>query len=236
MRRDRQKALKLRLEGKSYTEIKNILGIPKSTLSGWFTGLELSPKAKARIQKRVYSGTLKGLIKRNKNQTHLAVQRMRTIRKEAEAEINKLTVEDLKLIGSSLYWAEGYKRPIVRNGRELTHHSVALTNSDPKLVMIFLKFLREVCGVPNDKITADIRIYEHMNEKALFNFWQKTTNIPTKNFGKIYYGISKSSLGKRPFNRLPYGTISIRVNNTNLFHKIMGWINGLSNPKMYLQK
>lgn len=229
MRKDKNQALKLRLAGKSYNEITHLLNVPKGTLSGWFTNLELSQKAKERIQKRVYQGSLKGLIQRNKKQTHLAIQRMRRIRAETKREIEKITIGELKLIGITLYWAEGYKRLLIRNGRELTCHSVSLTNSDPKLIMIFLRFLREVCLVPDDKITADIRIYEHMNEQNLLNFWQKITKLSKDNFGKIYYGVSKSSLGKRPFNRLPYGTILIRVNNTNLFHKIMGWIEGLSN-------
>ncbi|MCX6713082.1 MAG: helix-turn-helix domain containing protein, partial [Candidatus Vogelbacteria bacterium] len=43
----KQKAVKLRLEGKSYSEIKNLLGISKSTLSGW---LEDYPLSKERIK------------------------------------------------------------------------------------------------------------------------------------------------------------------------------------------
>lgn len=228
MRKDKNQALKLRLEGRSYNEIGQVLGVPKSTLSVWFTGLELSLRARERIQKRVYNGSLKGLIKRNKNQTHLAVQRARNTRVQAEREVKKISQDELKLIGTALYWAEGYKRAIIRNGRELTCHSVSLVNSDPKLILIFLRFLREVCKVPDEKITADIRIYEHLNGEELLDFWYQLTGLPKENFGKIYYGISKSSQGKRPFNRLPYGTVAIRVNSTHLFHRIMGWIRGLS--------
>ena len=228
MQKNKSQAFKLRLQGRSYNEINQLLGISKSTLSSWFTGLELSQEAQKRIRQRVYHGTLKGLVKKNKNQTHLAIQRMRSIRAEAQRQVKLKTRNELLLIGVALYWAEGYKRLAVRNGRQLTHHPVALTNSDPKLVAIFLSFLREICLVPDEKIHADIRIYEHMNENELLKFWRQVTGIPQQNFGKTYYGISKSSLGKRPFNRLPYGTIAIRINNTDLFHKIMGWIEGLS--------
>lgn len=228
MRRDKVQALKLRLAGKSYTEISNILGVPKSTLSAWFFALELSAKARERLEKRVHAGSLRGLIKRNKNQTRLARERMLNIRKSAKTEIHKPTLENIKLIGVALYWAEGYKRSIIRNGKEVTYHSVALTNSDPGLIRLFLKFLREVCNVSNEKITAEIRMYEHMSKDEVLKFWQKTTGLPVQNFRKNYYGVSRSSQGKRPFNRLPHGTLMIRVNNTNLFHKIMGWIEGVS--------
>ena len=53
-----------------------------------------------------------------------------------------------------------------------------------------------------------------------------SVDVDKEKFGKSYYGVSKSSQGKKPFNILPYGTIQIRVNNTELFHRIMGWIDG----------
>lgn len=229
MRPDKTQALKMRLLGKSYNEINKSLGVPKATLSDWFTDLQLSDRARRRISARVYRGSVLGLIRRNKNQTRLALQRTRKIREEARHNIHRLTKYELLLAGATLYWAEGYKRPIIRRGHEVTDHPVSLTNSDPKLVLLFLRFLREICEIPDKDIHAEVRIYEHMNEHHVLNFWQKLLNLPLENFGKTYYGVSKSSLGKRPFTRLPYGTILIRVNRTALFHKIMGWIQGIAN-------
>ncbi|NCO25143.1 hypothetical protein COW77_01200 [Candidatus Wolfebacteria bacterium CG18_big_fil_WC_8_21_14_2_50_39_7] len=227
MRKDRNKALNLRLSGKSYNEITKILDVPKSTLSGWFSGLELSEKSRKKILERVRKKSLEGLLKRNKNQTALAIKRKIDIRSRASKEIDSISKKNLFFIGITLYWAEGYKRPIIKNGRELTYHSVSLTNSDPDLIKVYLRFLKEICSVPENKINADIRIFKHQNADNLLKYWEKTTGIKKEKFGKVYYGISKSSLGKRPFNRLQYGTIQIRVNDTKLFHRIMGWINGL---------
>ena len=228
MRLDKNQALKLRLQGKSYGEINAILGVPKATLSDWFTGLELSEKANERIQKRVYEKSIAGLIKRNRNQTHIAQQRARQTREVARKEVATLSKNDIFLLGVALYWAEGYKRPIVKDGKVKTNHPVSMTNSDPLLIKLFLRFLRETCRVPEEKISANVRIYEHQNEVYLLEFWSKTTGIPYNRFQKFYYGVSKSSLGKRPFNILPYGTIQVRVNNTVLYHQIMGWIDGLA--------
>lgn len=227
MRKDKEQAFKLRLAGKSYTEILQELGVPKSTLSDWFSRLELSASARMRIQERTRARSLAGLLKRNKRQTSLAIQRKDEIRARARNEVRSISRSELFFIGLALYWAEGHKRPIMKDGRELTHHSISLTNSDPELVKLFLRFLREICMVPEEKIRSDIRIYKHHNEANLLNFWEKTTQINKERFGKVYYGVSKSSLGKRPFNILPFGTIQIRVNDTKLFHRIMGWIEGL---------
>jgi len=227
MRTDKNQALKLRLAGRSYNEITKTLSVPKSTLSGWFTGLELSTKAQSRIRERVHSGSLAGLINRNKRQTHLAKQRTQNTRTVAQKEIGHLSSRDLLVLGVALYWAEGYKRPIIKNGKARTYHSVSLTNSDPYLVKVFLKFLRKTCAVAETKIIASVRIYQHQNEQHLLKFWSKITNIPQSQFKKFYYGISKSSQGKRPFNILPYGTIQISVYDSSLYHRIMGWIEGL---------
>ncbi len=224
MRKDKQAALKLRLSGKSYSEIQTILGVPKSTLSSWLSRVVISPELKASIDARAYPKSIAGLLRRNKNQTFLAQKRASEIQGRAGEEIIHLSSRDIFIFGIGLYWAEGYKRLRVVRGREVTHHPVSLTNADPILVKAFLKFLREICRVPEEKITANIRIYEHQNEETLKKFWIKQTGILPQNFRKTYYGISKSSLGKRPFNRLEYGVIQIVVADTKLFHRIIGYI------------
>ena len=227
MRKDKILAIKLRLQGKSYGEIQKSLGVSKSTLSEWLSNVVISEQARIRIEQRSRKKSVAGLIKRNKQQTINAQIRAKNIRKQAIAEMADLSKKDLLILGSALYWAEGYKKLKTRNGKEVTHHGVSLTNSDPFLVKIFLRFLREYCNVPEEKIKAGLRIFEHHNADEILKFWQKETKILFSNFGKIYRGISISSQRKRPFNRLPYGVIQINVNDTALFHKIMGYIEGI---------
>jgi hypothetical protein len=228
MRRDKENALQLRLKGKSYTEIQTMLGVPKGTLSGWFSNLALSDEAKARIKKRLREGSMRGLLQRNKLQSHVAAQHARAIRQDARRQIPQLDHQNVFLAGIALYWAEGYKLPITRNGKTRTFHPVSLTNADPQLVKMFMKFLREVCQVADEKIIISVRLYQHLNEEHTIQYWSRVTGLSRGNFRKSYYGISRSSLHKRPYTRLPYGTVQIRVNDTKLFHRIMGWIEGLA--------
>ncbi len=228
MRYEKEQAIKLRLQGRSYLEINRLLKIPKSTLSGWLKNLSISDEAKNKILKRGRAAAIEALLKRNKQQTQIAQQRAHQIRTEAHRQIGKINNKELFFTGIALYWAEGHKKPIIYKGQQKTYHPVRLSNADPKLVQIFLRFLRESCGVENEKISAGLRIFQHQNAERLLQFWHKTTKIPISKFHKFYYGISKSSLGKKPYNLLPYGTIQIIVNDTKLYHKIMGWIEGLS--------
>ena len=227
MRSDKFKAYKLRIKGRSYSEISKLLNVPKSTLSAWFSSLVLSDESQSRIKERVIEGSLKGLLRRNRIQTHYAELNAKEIRESARKEIVQINPEALFIAGISLYWAEGYKRPIVKNGRPRTYHPVRLMNSDPLLISLFLRFIRESCKIPEEKIKISLRFFEHQNEAYLLDFWQKSTKIPISRFDKSYKSVSISSQRKRPFNILPYGTVQISINSTNLYHRIMGWIEGL---------
>ncbi len=227
MRNDKFRAYKLRFAGRSYSEISNLLDIPKSTLSGWFSDLEIPQEAQDRIKKRVHDSSLKALLKRNANQTRLAETKAQSTRAGAIKEVGPLSKRDLFIAGIALYWAEGHKRPIFRDGKAKTYHPVSFTNSDPNLVNLFIKFLREICKVDDRSISIGLRIFDHQDPAYLMDFWQKIVRIPTSRFYKVLQGPSISSQRKRPFNALPYGTVQVRVNSTSLYHKIMGWIDGL---------
>lgn len=221
-------AMKLRLKGYSYNEIHNKLGIPKSTLSGWFAGVVLPEKAQDRIKKRIHQGTINGLVKRNKMQTHLAQQRAKSIRKVAKNEIKKLSKHDLFIIGITLYWGEGHKKPIYVKGIERTGHAINFTNTDPYMIKMFMRFVREILNIPDKGIRINMRLFSNNNESVAINYWSNVTGLTKQHFQKTTRVISKSSQGKRKYNQLPHGTIQVRINDTKCFHKIMGWIQGIA--------
>jgi len=95
----KQEALKLRLKGYSYGEIKCMLGIPKSTLATWFSGLILSEKTWNKILKKGREKSIKILIERNKRQTPIAIKKALKIRRKAQQEINRLSKHDLLILG-----------------------------------------------------------------------------------------------------------------------------------------
>ena len=226
---ERDKAFQLRILGYSYNEIRAKLGTPKSTLRTWFADIVLSDKANNRLKTRIREGSYKGLLKRSKMQTHLARQRAAKFREEGEKRISKLSSDDLLIIGTTLYWAEGYKRLQRRFGRELTAHAISFLNSDPEAIRIFVKFLTDILQVPAQKIRLCMRLYPHINETEAKRYWLKITDLSADCFRKSTFLVTGASKGKRPFNRLPYGTMQVYVNDTNKFHYLLGLINGLIN-------
>lgn len=225
---DKQKALRLRLQGKTYTDIqKELAPISKATLSLWLKDVVLSQEAKNVLSSRTKEKSLAGMSRWSKMQTVIARKNVKNIKNTAARDIKNISDRELIILAAALYWAEGYKRPRKNHGREIVSHDISLTNSDPKLAMAFLKCMTRICKIDISHVKANIRIFEHMNENTAVEYWSSQLGIPKGNFTKTYVGLSKSSMGKRPFNRLPHGIVQIRIDNTDLFYKIMGWIEGI---------
>jgi len=223
MRKDKASAIELRKQGFSYNEISAKLKIPKSTLSCWLSNIELSRKAKDRLSARVHEGSLAGLLKRNKNQTILAKQRADEIRRIAKIEALKLLSNKLFLTGTSLYWAEGYKK----GAHGSKWKAVDFANSDPDLIRIMMKFFRKICKVEDSKIKIQLIAHKNVDIKKAIQLWSNLTKIPKSQFIKTCCAVSIYSKSKRNKNSLTHGTVHIRINDVKLFFRIIGWIDGL---------
>lgn len=221
-------ATKMRLEGKSYGEIMKALDIPsKGTLSYWFHKLTLSDEAKERLEKNMQLARDRGIFAFNTKRTKdILIENKKTFQK-AKEEIQALSQSDLLLIGTALYWAEGINREALRG-----YQSVAFTNSDPKMVVVFMRYLREVLQVADEKIKPGIILYPNLDIETTKDFWGNIINLPKENFW-VTVAVSKASKRKKPSNYLPYGTIHLRVNSRQLFYRIQGYIGGLAEQLHY---
>lgn len=217
-----KRAKEMRLKGYSYNEIAGVLDVSKGTLSLWFRNLKLSKEARERLEKRYREGSLRGLIKKSKQQTEKAIELATTIRNGSQKEIKRLTRYEWCLIGAVFYWAEGYKR----SNRAAGHH-VKFANSDPSAIACMMRFFREICRVPEEKFRLAIHTHPGINIDEAYAHWSKVSGIPVSQFEKPYIAVSSASKKRRPFNRLPFGTAHVRINDTKLFHRIMGWIQGI---------
>jgi hypothetical protein len=123
------------------------------------------------------------------------------------------------MVGTALYWGEGTKRG--------DGHMVAFANSDPVIISCMMRFFRKHCGVPVEKFRIAVHAYHGMDVENIQRFWSKCTGIPLSQFHTPYLGVSRASRGRRSTMRLPYGTAHIRIADTALFQRLMGWIDAL---------
>lgn len=122
---------------------------------------------------------------------------------------------ELRSIGAMLYWGEGAK-----GGKISTCNSVDFANSDPKMIKVFLRFLREICGIDENRLRCYLYCFSDQNIKNLITFWSKVTSIPKKQFTKPYVQVS-SGKGTR---KMKYGLIHIRYNDKKLLIEIENMI------------
>ena len=114
-----------------------------------------------------------------------------------------------------VYWAEGAK--IKKKGKNST---VDLANSDPEIIKLFLRFLREICRVSEDKLRVFLYCYINQDIEKIKNFWAKITNISLNQFTKPYI---KDNFSFDKEEKMKYGLAHIRYNDKKLLLKIDFW-------------
>ena len=133
-----------------------------------------------------------------------------------------LAEKELKIAGTMLYWTEGGKA-----NPKSRLWTVDFANSNPKMIKLFLKFLREICGVDEKRLRIYLYCYADQNANVLRKYWRKLTNIPLAQFTKPY--IRKDFLPEKS-GKMKYGLVHIRYCDKKLLLQIQKWI------AEYLQK
>lgn len=220
---EKEQAVNLRRKGLSYREILAHIPVAKSTISLWLREVGLSKRQKQRLSQKRLAAALRG-AQRRKDQR---VQAVEAIQKEAVSEIGKITKRELWLLGVALYWAEGSKEKESRPGSGLR-----FTNSDSRMVQLFIRWLKECCGVIEDDITLEIFIHEsHKNSIGrVIKYWAKVTGFSPKVFSHVYFKRNKIKTNRKNIGNKYYGVLRVKVKKSSSLHrKIEGWVIGIYN-------
>ncbi|MCX6738810.1 MAG: hypothetical protein NT098_02010 [Candidatus Parcubacteria bacterium] len=209
MRKDKEKALELRKEGKSYREIKNALSVPVSTLSDWLAPLDWSKNitrslgeiAKKKNTMRIRS--LNGIRNEHLKNAYIEAQN------EAVEEFQALKYHPLFIAGMMLYWGEGDK---------VTKSHVKLTNTDTAMVKIYVNFLLDVCRIPKEKIRCSLLLYPDLDEYQCKKQWIERAGLEGFHFGK-----STVIQGRHKTKRLQTGICLVNVSSNYFKQKILVW-------------
>lgn len=212
---ERNTARALRKKGMSMNEIIRKTGYSKSSVSHWTHDIIMTEKQKRGISLKGRS--LESIEKRRKSRLLNESIKRQAFIDEVKKDFTHLSQRDLKIIGSMIYWSEGGK-----TSRNLAR----ISNSNPVIIKVIMRYFREICGVPNSKFRASVHTFAHANIEKTINYWVKVSGIPKEHFYKPYIKQSSTSLGKR--KTLPFGTLDVYVCDTKVFLKIMGWIEKIS--------
>jgi hypothetical protein len=228
----KEKAIKLRVGGYSYSEIRKHIKVSKSSLSLWLRSVGLTTRQKQRLTKKKWVAIRKGWEKwRNTRK-----EKTEIVSKEAIQEINKIKITDEKLflMGVMLYWAEGTKEKEYNIGQGVTFN-----NSDYKMIQLFLKWLKKCLKLSDDRIVFDIYIHENNKNRLdeVKSFWSKVTGFSIDKFGKIYFKKHRINTQRKNVNDSYHGLLRVKVTkSTYLNRRIAGWIEGICNKWEIVQR
>lgn len=219
---DHNKAIVLRKQGMSYSQIKNELGISKSTLSCWLNNLPLSKERlrELRDNSEVRIEKFRETMRKKKE------KRLKAIYFEQKKKIFPFSDRDLFIAGLFLYWGEGTKTDATR---------IRLANTDPAMIKFFIKWTGVCFKIPKEKLRIDLQLYSDMNITKEINYWSKKLKISTKQFTKPY--IKKTNSQKIEHNKggFKHGTCNIRFGNARLSERVLMSIKAITDEYLKMR-
>lgn len=223
--KEKKRAVNLRRKGFSYGEILEQIPVAKSTLSLWLREVGLSKKQKQRLTQKKLDAARRGAqVQRAKR-----LEITRQIKEKARVEAAKINInrEKLWLIGTILYWAEGAKD---REDRKSSR--MKFGNSDPGMMKMFIKWLREICKVKENRIRYEIYIHENNKHriKEVVEYWADEVGISRKYLNNVYFKVNRIKTNRKNIGKNYFGLLNLTIRrSTDLNRRIAGWIEGITN-------
>jgi hypothetical protein len=208
---EQNQARDLRAQGWTIKEIEAELGVSRSSVSIWVRDVDVDREVWA---ERVKSRRNHGWEKRRETFVRKAQERNQRHREQAWSLLGEMSDRDLLIAGVALYAGEGSK----------TGGEAALANSDPRIISMFLAFLRRHFVVDESRLRVHLYLHEGLDLDAAISFWSKVTGIPPSQFQKPYRAKADPSIRK---SKHPMGCPSVRYGCTETHRAIMSLIDAL---------
>src|SRR5690348_8382077 len=205
----------LREQGYDYNRIAAALGVSKSSVSLWVRDL---PRTGRLSYEECRKRAAEGARRYWEAERPAREAKRQAIRATAAAEIGALTERELLIAGAIAYWCEGAK-----NKPYLRHDRVVFMNSDPGLIMFFLRFL-EAAGVGRDRLIYRVQIHESADIAAAEQFWLALTGAAPDQFRQTTLKRHNPKTVRKNVGSNYRGCLRVDVRQSSgLYYQIEGW-------------
>jgi Homeodomain-like domain len=217
---EKREAIRLRKEGKTYSEILDVVSVSKSTLSLWLRKVELSTP-----QKQIFSAKKRAAARRGGEARYSArVRDEEEIVDEALKEVGSLSRREKWLLGVALYWGEGSKQK-----SHNVSQGVELINDDFRLITFFLEWLNLI-GVAQHDLIFELYIHEssRTRREEVLKYWSHKLSLKKRVVVRVYYKKHKTKGYRRKLLSEYFGSMRVKVrSSTRLNRRIAGWTMGI---------
>lgn len=217
---EKEEALSLRKKGESISEIAKMLGVSKSTVSYWCRNVLLTKQQIEKLHRKSLHAGIEKFIELGEQKRKARMENVINQKREGGSLVSELSPRDIFMIGLGLYWGEGYKN---------SNDEFGFTNSDPRMISFYIKWLRESFKISVNDLILRVSINEShkQREKEIISFWQKITKTQIKQFTKTSY-IKTPSKKKFSDSKEYHGTLRVKVRRGSKYKfRILGAIESL---------
>ena len=207
---DKNKAIELRKQGMTYSEIVQIVPVSRGLLSYWFKDLNLSMEEKEAIALRLVDKRGKGILKSVATNRQLRLKREIVAFEDAKKLFTDMHLDHKFLIGIALYWAEGAKK----------HNIFQFVNSDSDMIVFMYQWIQKYLSVDKSKIKCRLFVHKFPGYEDLEIFWAGKLGIETSLFQKTIYKPTKHNIKKNPDYK---GCIRLCITNVYVFRLMRAW-------------
>jgi transposase len=210
------KARLLRAQGYDYNRIATALGVSKSSVSLWVRDL---PRPAHLSYEECRKRAAEGARRYWETERPIREANREAARAAAAADIGSLTQREFLIAGAIAYWCEGAK-----NKPHFRHDRVVFMNSDPGLIMFFLRFL-DTAGVGRDRLIYRLQIHERADVAAAEEFWLALTGAAPDQFRQATLKRHNPKTVRKNVGSTYRGCLRIDVRRSSrLYYQIEGWV------------
>lgn len=200
---ERAKARELRAQNMTLADIAAELGVATSSVSAWVRDVSFTPSPR-RYGPRVRPNAL--MQRKQAEIDELLAQ--------GRARIAELSEREFLVAGAALYAGEGGK----------TDGSVNFVNSDPRIVALFLAWLRHFFVIDEDRLKLRVYLHEDLDLGAASRYWADVCGIPVERHNKA---IRPKAAAVRKAVRHEMGLVRLDYSCSRTHREVMGLVSAL---------
>jgi transcriptional regulator with XRE-family HTH domain len=211
----RARARELRALGRTYDEIATALGVSKGSVSLWVRDLPRPGRLSYAESRRRNAKALTAYWATRRLER--AASRAATVATAAN-EIGALDDREVLIAGAIAYWCEGTK-----NRESPSKDRVVFINSDPRLILFYLRFLA-AAGVSSDRLIGRVSIHESADVDRAQRFWLALTGLDPEQFRRPTLKRHNPKTVRKNTGDGYHGCLVISVRQSSeLYRQIEGW-------------
>ena len=204
---ERARARELRAQSWTLCEIAEELNVSKGSVSVWVRDVDFVPKARNRghASQQPHPLRVKKLAE---------IERCRV---EAEEFIGELSDREFLIFGLGLYAGEGSK----------TKTTVSMANTNPRLLRIFVTWLRCNFCVDESRLRTKLYLHEGLDLEEATDYWSEVTDIPIEQFRAPYRAVADPT---RRNSKHVHGCATVLYSCSTTHRRVMAMIEAISLP------